>query len=91
MEGGSLYIGVASIPSVTNVLEPLRNFVGRPIAIGPTVPAQGAPLVLGYRDDNYGDNGYWGRDPGTNDQCVNQPDAYVKYTIVRPRIGREPT
>jgi hypothetical protein len=88
MEGGNLYIGVASIPSVTKVLEPLRDFVGRPLAIGAAAPPEGAPLVLGYRDDNYGDNGYWGRDPGTNDQCLNQPDAWVKYTIVRPRSGQ---
>lgn len=34
-------------------------------------------LTLGYEDNNYDDNGYWGWDPGTGNQCVGEPDAYV--------------
>ena len=26
-------------------------------------------LWLAYSDDGYGDNGYWGHDDGTSDQC----------------------
>ena len=39
-------------------------------------------LRLGFEDDNYGDNGYWGRDDGTGDQCQNLGTSYVVITIV---------
>jgi hypothetical protein len=50
--------------------------------------AAGSPLniQLGYEDDGYGDNGYYSRDPGTDDQCVNQSDAYVVIQVTR-RVG----
>jgi hypothetical protein len=40
-------------------------------------------LRLGFEDDNYEDNGYWGRDgdDGTGDQCKGLPNAYVKVEI----------
>jgi hypothetical protein len=38
-------------------------------------------LRLGFEDDNYGDNGYWGRDDGTGDQCQNLGTSYVVITI----------
>jgi hypothetical protein len=40
-------------------------------------------LRLGYEDDGYGDNGYWGRDPGTANQCDGLPNAFVQLTIFR--------
>jgi hypothetical protein len=39
------------------------------------------PIRLGYQDDDYSDNGYWGRDPGPGGQCVNQPNAWVQITV----------
>ncbi len=38
-------------------------------------------LQLGFEDDGYGDNGYYSRDPGNNDQCVNVPSAFLIITI----------
>jgi hypothetical protein len=38
-------------------------------------------LVLGYEDDGYGDNGYWGHDNGTGDQCKGVGPAWIKITI----------
>ena len=40
-------------------------------------------LWLGFEDDNYYDNGYWGRDgdDGTGDQCKGLPNAFVKVEI----------
>ena len=43
-------------------------------------------LRLGFEDDNYGDNGYTGRDNGTGNQCANLGNSYVVITISRPRI-----
>ena len=40
-------------------------------------------LRLGYEDDNYGDNGYTNHDDGTENQCLNESDAYVLLTIKR--------
>jgi hypothetical protein len=43
-------------------------------------------LRLGFEDDNYGDNGYWGRDgdDGTGDQCRGLPNAFVDVVIFHP-------
>lgn len=38
-------------------------------------------LVLGYEDDDYGDNGYWGHDDGTEDQCRGVGGAALEITI----------
>jgi hypothetical protein len=41
------------------------------------------PLSIGVNDDNYSDNGYWGRagDDGTENQCVGYPNAWVQVFI----------
>ncbi len=41
---------------------------------------------LGFEDDNYGDNGYTGRDNGTGDQCQNLGTSYVVITITHRKI-----
>src|ERR1043166_188093 len=38
-------------------------------------------LVLGYEDDGYGDNGYWGHDDGTSDQCKREGAAWIRIKI----------
>jgi hypothetical protein len=45
------------------------------------VSGQGGSLVLGYQDDGYSDNGYWGHDNGTGDQCKNVGNAWVHLVI----------
>jgi hypothetical protein len=55
-------------------------------ATGTMTAAASGPLVLGYEDDGYGDNGYWKHDDGTEDQCqnvysTNHGRAYVSLTI----------
>ena len=40
-------------------------------------------LRLGYQDDNYSDNGYWGHDNGNNNQCLNVTSAWVEIKVVR--------
>jgi hypothetical protein len=43
-------------------------------------------LILGYEDDDYSDNGYWGHDDGTGGQCKDVGGATVTITI---RHGRK--
>lgn len=43
-------------------------------------------LRLGFEDDNYGDNGYTGRDDGTGNQCQNLGTSYVVITVVHRTI-----
>jgi opacity protein-like surface antigen len=50
-------------------------------------------LRLGFEDDGYSDNGYWGRDDGTGDQCKDLGTSYVAITIahrvIHPLAGSE--
>jgi hypothetical protein len=43
-------------------------------------------LRLGYEDDNYDDNGYWGHDDGTGNQCQDVGNAFVEVTIERSTV-----
>ncbi|NOU34435.1 MAG: hypothetical protein HOO96_41610 [Polyangiaceae bacterium] len=38
-------------------------------------------LSLGYADDDFGDNGYYSHDDGTEDQCRGSQNAWVELTI----------
>ena len=53
------------------------------IAIPRTANPYNMFLRLGFEDDNYGDNGYWGRDgdDGTGEQCKGLPNAFVQVEI----------
>jgi hypothetical protein len=64
-----LYFGTIGIPGVTppGATEHIQKVQQYNIPAG--VAAPNNVLVLGYTDDNYSDNGYWGHDNGNNDQC----------------------
>lgn len=66
---------VGDVPGAHN--SPLRDNLGALLTIpaGPRIT-----VSLGYEDDNYGDNGYWGHDDGTEDQCKDVENAYVSIT-----------
>jgi hypothetical protein len=71
------YHGMVGIPGMTTGLERVQQFG---LDTPHPVTASG-PLTLGYEDDNYGDNGYWGHDNGTGDQCKNVSNAFVIVAI----------
>jgi hypothetical protein len=75
-----LYHGLIQIPGVQSDLVRIAGVVGHAVKVPNGVPAN-APLRLGYEDDGYGDNGYWGHDDGTENQCRNVGDAFVVLTI----------
>jgi hypothetical protein len=77
-----LYHGLVKLPGMPGFVR-VGEFIAN-IKIFPIPPGSNGSLELGYEDDNYGDNGYWGMDdPGTQDQCVGQGNAWVRITIIR--------
>lgn len=72
-----LYHGLITIPGATGSLVRLVNVVGRQYTVG----GRGGSLVLGYEDTDYSDNGYWGHDDGTGNQCLNSVNAWVEIVI----------
>src|SRR5947209_3535413 len=61
-----LYHGTVTIPNASPSLAgtPIIDVVSNTYTI--TAPSQ---LELGYVDNDYHDNGYWGHDNGNNNQC----------------------
>jgi hypothetical protein len=82
-ESGKYYHGLISIPGVTNGLEQMSKYNAKYLMIPNSVG--NVPLELGYSDENggYGDNGYWGHDDGTDDQCKNVENAWIQIEVDR--------
>jgi hypothetical protein len=96
-DAGRLYHGLVSLPhgadlseSGRSAMAPLASVIGRELpgrsfaagcASCDTAGAPRAALVLGYQDDNYGDNGYYSHDDGTDNQCRDEGPAWVTVTI----------
>jgi hypothetical protein len=76
-----LYHGLINVPGGSNGLERIgKNH--RVFHVSPKIQPAQAFVRLGYEDDNYKDNGYWGHDDGDDDQCKNSKNAFVTITIV---------
>ena len=85
-----LYHGLIWIPGVTSDLIRISSVVNRTLSISSSMPASSALyLRLGYEDDSYGDNGYWGHDDGDNDQCKNVSDAWVQVSITHNTVAAD--
>ena len=85
-----LYHGLIQIPGVDSDLVHIAGVVNRTVDIPATVNPQNAVLRLGYEDDDYSDNGYWGHDDGTEDQCRGVGNAFVVLTVVHGPIQPPP-
>ncbi len=86
----TLYSGTIWIPPFTAGLVRIEQVLGKVLVVPSTSTAnQESPLYLrlGYQDDDYGDNGYWGHDDGTQDQCKGVGPAWVEVTIT-PGSGK---
>jgi hypothetical protein len=75
-----MYWGTISIPGATQGVVRISEVIGKTLTVGAGIPD---PLFLrlGYVDDGYSDNGYYSHDDGTENQCKNQPNAFVVLTI----------
>jgi hypothetical protein len=74
------YFGLVQVPGVFakgRIREAMRS---SPLAVLQD-PGADAALRLGYSDDGYGDNGYWGPDWGWFEQCRDMGDAFVVIAI----------
>jgi len=83
------YSGTIEIPGVIGSGSPVR--IGGAMGRELHVPSNLQPPVLkrlylrlGYQDDYYPDDGYWGHDNGNDNQCLNVGPAWVEIKIVRP-------
>jgi len=82
------YHGLIQLPrdATGRELVRIQDVIGRVLEVGPIYePGDNwgdlNHLVLGYEDDDYGDNGYWGHDNGTADQCRGVGPAWVTLAI----------
>ena len=65
----------------TNMMR-IGDFIRQAGPQGFTIPpGYSARLLIGYQDDDYGDNGYWGHDDGTDGQCRGVGPASIKVTV----------
>lgn len=74
------YYGLINVPGF-GALRHIRDAIlqgGIPIL---AEPGDDAALTLGYADDGYDDNGYWGHDDGWWQQCNDLPDAWAVIAI----------
>jgi hypothetical protein len=80
-----LYHGLILVPGVNASPVRLQQFglnVEHSIASIPIGPnGTDAHLQLGYEDDGYDDNGYYGHDDGTEDQCKDSVNAFVIISV----------
>ena len=78
-----LYHGLILLPGMRGLVR-ISEVVNRPYTVPVDLPPEiTRHLRLGYEDDYLGDNGYYNRDDGTDDQCRKQPDAFVELRIRR--------
>ncbi len=74
------YFAKIQIPGVTFGLVRMEQFLNRNLVF-PLNPDESSFLILGYADDDYSDNGYWGHDDGTENQCKGVGNAWVQLII----------
>jgi hypothetical protein len=91
-----LYHGLVLIPGAIGNLPASVGSAARILIVrGTTHTVQAiteprkAHLWLGYEDDNYDDNGYWGQDEGTQDQC-KIGNAFLEHAFVVVTIVHAP-
>jgi len=77
-----LYHGLVKVPGATNGFVRLATVVNQPLRIPlkADIPER-LHLWLGYEDDGYSDNGYWGHDDGTGNQCKGVGPAWARVRI----------
>jgi hypothetical protein len=80
-----LYHGQIWIPAATEQMVRISEVIGHSVRVNSGDVGTALILYLGYEDDDYHDNGYWGHDEGTEGQCqgASGGPAWVELTITR--------
>jgi hypothetical protein len=97
-----LYHGQIKIPGaieqLTNLYTNSSNHIvpgdgqwSPPFTVGANHQNTAEFISLGYTDDGYGDNGYWGHDDGTQNQCKGIGNAWLHLYICRADSSHGPT
>jgi hypothetical protein len=103
-DSDKMYYGIIAIPGLTNGLQPIRqigcanNDPSHPDRCvkkftqpyPDNIPYDYRYLSLGYMDNNYSDNGYWGHDDGTENQCKGVGNAFVVISIGHGKLPIDP-
>jgi hypothetical protein len=76
---GALYHGLIKIPGMVGLVR--VQDVGQQLIVVPDNFGGDLSLHLGYEDDGYQDNGYWGHDNGTENQCSGSVNAYIELAV----------
>jgi hypothetical protein len=76
---GALYHGLIKIPGMPGLVR--VQDVGQQLIVVPTNVQGDRSLHLGYEDDGYQDNGYWGHDNGTENQCSGSVNAFIELAV----------
>jgi hypothetical protein len=76
---GALYHGLIKVPGMQGLVRVQE--VGQQLIVVPDNFQGDLSLHLGYEDDNYTDNGYWGHDNGTENQCSGSVNAFIELAI----------
>jgi hypothetical protein len=78
-----LYHGLIWIPAATAQMVRISTLIGHSVGVSSGDVDTSLILHLGYEDDDYHDNGYWGHDDGTDDQCrgASGGPAWVELSI----------
>jgi hypothetical protein len=94
---GSLYSGTIYIPGLIpqtggpSGYPRIAGWMNRSLIIPSTLPPAISQsqliLNLGYEDNDYSDNGYWGHDDGNPPQCINIGPAWVEITVTTAETG----
>jgi hypothetical protein len=79
-----IHYATARLPGMSS-LERLRSVLSRTLKIPRGIEADPF-LHLGYVDDDYSDNGYWGHDDGPDNQCKDEKGSFVEVTIRRAAV-----
>ena len=78
-----LYSGMINIPGATQGEVKIADVLHQTLVVQPGLRPPDMFLRLGYLDDDdgYNDNGYYSHDDGTENQCRNVGNAFVRLTI----------
>jgi hypothetical protein len=76
---GALYHGLIKVSGMAGLTR--VQDVGSQRIVVPDDVQGDLSLHLGYEDDDYSDNGYWGHDDGTENQCAGSVNAYIELAI----------
>lgn len=79
------FYGLIKIPGCIDTLVAIKLWLGKKLPSTKNIDPNGVHLFLGYEDDDYTDNGYWGRDSGND--CDKAPNAFI---VIRRKLTLPP-